>query len=101
MYNTILHSSVAVVNIGIIAKEIELQFFEVFTSAGGKGTDYRMTMDFAKKSLYDDVWFLDPFRSFAYLWDLAFGWHISDIWDIDEANLPGEDAKAYFLVWGQ
>jgi hypothetical protein len=40
MYNTILHSSVAVVNIGIICKEIELQFFEIFTSAGGKGTDY-------------------------------------------------------------
>ena len=101
MYNTILHSSIASVNIGIILKEIELQFFEMFTSAGGKGSDYRMSMDFAKKSLYDDVWFLDPFRLTAWIWDLALGWHLSDLWDEDQANKPGENKKAYFLNWGK
>lgn len=40
MYNTILHSSIAVVNIGIIVKEIELSIFRIFNSAGGKGSDY-------------------------------------------------------------
>lgn len=60
IYNTILHSSLAIINSGIIIKEDQLEWFELFTSAGGEGSDYQLTWEFAKKSAYDDVWFLDP-----------------------------------------
>lgn len=60
MYNTILHSSLAIINSAIIIKEDQLEWFELFTSAGGKGSDYYLTWEFAKKSAYEDVWFLDP-----------------------------------------
>lgn len=48
IYNTILHSSLAIINSGIIIKEDQLEWFELFTSAGGKGSDYQMTWEFAK-----------------------------------------------------
>ena len=100
MYNTILHSTVALVNIGIIVKEIELEFFEVFTIAGGHGSDYNMSMDFAKKALYDDVWFLDPTRVISYLWFLIFGWHLSDIWNPNTAMADKKD-EVYIANWGK
>jgi hypothetical protein len=64
MYNTIMHSSIVPLNFGIILKEIEMQFFEVAQHIGGKESDYNLTFANAKKSFYDDLWFLDPLRVF-------------------------------------
>ena len=62
MYNTILHASIVIINFGIIFKEIEMQFYEITTHVGGKNSEYNLSFEEAKRSFYDDLWFLDPIR---------------------------------------
>lgn len=41
LYNTINHATIALVNIGIIVKEIEMQFYQI--SQGREGTNYNLS----------------------------------------------------------
>lgn len=43
MYNTIMHCSIVPINFGIIAKEIEMEFFEIASHAGGKESAYNLS----------------------------------------------------------
>lgn len=64
IYNCILHSSIVVLNIGIIAKEISIQFFELFKVSGGAGSDYNLNFARVVEDFEEEMWFADPVRLF-------------------------------------
>lgn len=59
MYNTIMHSSIVIVNGGIIIKEIEMQFYQLVK--GGADARYNLSFTNAEEKINKKLWFLNPF----------------------------------------
>ena len=66
IYNCILHSSIIVINIGIIFKEISIEFFEMFKVGGGSGSDYNLSFARVIEDFETEMWWADPVKLFKY-----------------------------------
>jgi len=66
IYNCILHSSIVVINIGIIFKEISIEFFEMFKVGGGSGSDYNLSFARVIEDFETEMWWADPVKLFKY-----------------------------------
>jgi hypothetical protein len=73
IYNCILHSSIVVINLGIIFKEFNVEFYEMFSEHGEEGSDYNLAFNRVVKDIEDDMWFLDPVRLFKGIFELFAG----------------------------
>ena len=67
IYNCILHSSIVAINIGIIAKEFSIEFFELFKVSGGAGSDYNLNFARVVEDFEEEMWWADPVRIFKYV----------------------------------
>jgi hypothetical protein len=66
IYHCILHSSIVVINMGIIFKEISIEFFEMYKVSGGAGSDYNLNMARIIEDFEEEMWYMDPVRLFKY-----------------------------------
>jgi hypothetical protein len=64
IYNCILHSSIVIINMGIIFKEISLEFFEMFKVGGGAGSDYNLSFARVVEDFEEEMWWADPVKLF-------------------------------------
>lgn len=76
IYNSILHSGIVLVNIGIVFKEIEMQFFKLVTN--DKRRNYSLGWNMAFESM-DDLWLLNPLNIFDKIYFYFIGYHSIDI----------------------
>jgi hypothetical protein len=60
IYNCILHSSIVVINIGIILKEFSLEIFEMQKVGGGAGSDYNLSFARMLDDFEEEMWWADP-----------------------------------------
>jgi hypothetical protein len=81
-----MHCGIVVVNFFIIAKEFELEFFEL-EAYDGVGNE-SMSWNLAREAFWQDVWFLDPFRVFDRIFNAVLGWHPLDFiyWNPEDPN---------------
>ena len=98
LYNTIIHAPMALINIGIIIKEIELQFYQI--SRGTEGSDYNLSFKKAEEKFNKNLWFMNPVMVFQRAWYAIFRWHIEDIWSYKSAEKEGEEDK-FISNWGK
>jgi len=73
IYNCILHSSIVVINIGIILEEFKIEWFEMFQEHGELGSDYNLALNRVLFDIENDMWFLDPISLFKYCFEFIFG----------------------------
>jgi hypothetical protein len=73
IYNCILHSSIVVINLGIIFKEFNIEFYEMFTEHGEEGSDYNLALNRVVSDIENDMWFLDPVSLFKATFEFFAG----------------------------
>lgn len=73
IYNCILHSSIVVINMGIIFKEISIEFFELYKVKGGAGSDYNLNFARIVEDFEEEMWYMDPIRIFKYGFQFIMG----------------------------
>ena len=56
IYSCILHSSIVVINIGILLKEFDIEFFQMFKENGGPGSDYNLAVNRVVQDLEEELW---------------------------------------------
>lgn len=78
IYTCILHSSIVVINIAIIFKEISIEFFELYKVSGGAGSDYNLNMARIVEDFEEEMWYMDPVRIFKYTFSFIFGDNLTD-----------------------
>jgi hypothetical protein len=78
IYNCILHSSIVVINLGIIFKEMEVEFFEMFTNHGDEGSDYNLAVNRVLKDIEEEMWYLDPIAVIKALFAFFLGETITE-----------------------
>jgi hypothetical protein len=64
IYNCILHSSIVVINLGILFKEFTIEFFEMFKVGGGAGSDYNLSFARVIDDFEEEMWWADPISLF-------------------------------------
>jgi hypothetical protein len=77
IYNSILHSGIVIVNLMIIFKEIELEFYQIV-----KGTwseEYALSVDLAYGNLVEDFWYLNPLMIFDKIYFYFTDYHAIDL----------------------
>lgn len=94
MYNTIIHSSIVIINAGIIIKEIEMQFYQLVK--GGTDSQYNLSFTKAEEKFNKQLWFLNPYLIFSRAWYAIFRWHVEDIWSYNN-----DDSDKFVSNWGK
>jgi len=91
IYNCILHSSIVVINMGIIAKEISIEFFEMFKMSGGAGSDYNLNVARIVEDFEEEMWWADPVKLFKRAFQFVMGDSVTDeIRKVPEADMYWE-----------
>ena len=78
IYNCILHSSIVVINFGIILKEFNLEFYEMFKMQEGAGSDYNLAFNRVIEDFEEEYWYMDPVKLIKYSWQFLFGESITE-----------------------
>ena len=92
IYNCILHSSIVVINLGIMGKELSLEFFEMFKVGGGAGSDYNLSFARVIEDFEEEMWWADPIKLFKYGWQFFAGESLTEVIDENPDLAPGWDS---------
>jgi len=92
IYNCILHSSIVLINAGIIVKEISLEFFEMFKVSGGAGSDYNLSFARVIEDFEEEMWWADPVKLFKKGFSFIMGDTLTDEIDKNPDLAPQWDA---------
>lgn len=92
IYSCIIHSSIVIINIGIILKEFDIEFFEMFKENGGAGSDYNLAVNRIVQDLEEELWWYDPIKLFKAIFELLFGETVTEEIDKHPDIAPGWDS---------
>jgi hypothetical protein len=97
IYNCILHASIVVINIGIIFKEISLEFFEMFKVGGGAGSDYNLSFARVIDDFEEEIWWADPIKLFKHSFQFLAGASLTEEIDKNPDLAPTWDSAMHTL----
>lgn len=92
IYSCILHSSIVVINIGIILKEFDIEFFEMFKENAGTGSDYNLSVNRVVEDLEEELWWENPVKLFKALFEFILGETVTEEIDKHPEIAPGWDS---------
>jgi hypothetical protein len=94
-YSIVMTFPIWFVNLGIIIKEISLEFFQLLTkTVNGQLAPYSLGKADVDIAFYDIFWFLNPFTWIDIFWTAIFGYPVEDYWEENP-----KDEKRYYKNW--